>query len=320
MARESQEAPTPNVADMIAAGETHICGCDCGHHSENEAAEAARFPDACRKRILLFMDRRRWPGDARMGMTFEQFLAIYRRAANRWGQVAGLRFVVSIDLADLDPAHCYVTFHNFQNDVLADSHLANGTCGDHFRQRYDWRIWSEHLLYLTVLHELGHLLGLVHKNGNFVMNPRILTNLPDLTKNDISRAVSLYGPPLTDPEEPEPNDPPAPPQPPEDKPVNWLDFIVKVLPILLECLNKDQAKALKRIRAGKIGLRATLQLWADAKAAGHTGRREIRAYVEDARLELAAEATALSDDELVAAIHQARDLATATGELQEVAA
>ena len=301
----SPEMPHVMGPDDDLAG----CGCDCGQVRENEGSEAARFPDPCRRRILIYADPNVWAGEHRMGMDFGTFVQNIQRAADDWAAVCGLRFVISTNRADLEPAHVYLKpSHEFGQNVLADSHLADGSCGDHFRQRYDIRRWTVHLLYLTALHELGHLLGLRHKNGPFVMNPTILTRLQGLTQDDIKRAVALYGPPLEDPDpDPDPEPDPEPP-PPEDKPVNWFDFLLKVAPIALECLQRDHARALHRIRAGDIGLRATIELWREARERDIKGRKKIRAYVATARDEIAAEAAAMSDAELMEAIHEAGQL------------
>lgn len=303
---------SPSMLDVVdLSSHHHGCGCDCGQHSEHESAEAARFPEVCRKNILVYIAKEKWAGDRAMNMSFGTFKSLFIKAANDWNSVCGVKIKVTSSPELMDPAHVYVyPSHRFAGDVLADSHLADGTCGKHFRQRYDVRQWNNHLLYLTILHELGHLLGLKHKNGPYIMNPTILTRLEGLTSTDIARAVALYGPPLPTAPDPDPEpDPPSDPEPPpKEKDVDFFDLLMKLAPIILKCLEDDEAKTLKRIRDGRIGFTATLALARGARSEGIHGRANIRTYIADQRRAIATEASAMSDVELSGVLRSAAEI------------
>ncbi len=208
------------------------------------ARSEARFPDHCDKRIGIWLNEADYPGSGVMGLNFEQFGTIYGRAMSAWNETVDLR----LQFADRGEAICQVDFANLQGSTLAWSHLADNTCSRNKQQRYDHRHWGEHLLYLTALHELGHLIGLGHRNGNYIMNPTILTGLDGLTSHDITRARNLgYGAPTGPTPDPPPTPTPPPtPQPPDDPMFPWIELIEALLPIIKECIDRDGAKGTRR--------------------------------------------------------------------------
>ena len=166
-----------NVPDMSPAG--------------GEMPEA-RFPDTCAKELRIYVAWNDWRQDA-MGISRQAASDEFDRALSDWQQTVDLRWRQTTSSRD---AHCSVEFARLTGNTLAWSHLANNTCGTGFRQRYDVRRWTRQYFYLVVLHELGHLLGLPHKSGHYIMNPYIVTQLDGLTENDITRARNLgYGAP-----------------------------------------------------------------------------------------------------------------------------
>ncbi len=168
----------------------------------------ARIPPNCQGEYRIRIRWDDYPGSGTMGLDKEAFQKQFLRAMDDWYKAIGLKMVESSE----NP-HCVVDFASLAGSTLAWSHLANNSCGSGKQQRYDHRRWTEHLAYLTILHELGHLLGLPHRSGNYIMNPSILTRLEGLTERDVADAIRLGYPgapdPGPDPEpepEPEPND------------------------------------------------------------------------------------------------------------------
>lgn len=186
--------------------DTLICSCDNIDPVAGTQRAVAAIPE-CRSNYRIWVNADDWPGSA-MGLSWEAFASIFDRACADWNKVCGIRLVRTTDVTF---AKCRVDFGGLRGSTLAWSSLANGTCAADKRQRYDIRQWNDHLLYLTILHELGHLIGLGHRSGHWVMNPSIITSLDGLVLKDIQRAVALYGGPLNDNGAPDPTTAPAPP-------------------------------------------------------------------------------------------------------------
>lgn len=182
----------------------HIMQRKCGV-DDTAAAEEARIPPACQSEYRIHID---WSGfnPATMGISREDARGLFLRAFDDWLRAIGIAFKLVEQAAN---AHCTIDFALLSGSTLAWSHLANNTCNRGQQQRYDIRRWTMHMLYLTILHELGHLLGLPHRSGMFVMNPSILTQLEGLTQQDIRDAIALGYPGGS----PDPDPGPQPPAP-----------------------------------------------------------------------------------------------------------
>lgn len=200
----------------------------------------ARWPDHCLD-IGIFFDWDTWHPN--LGLSQDEFYDLFTEALNIWNS----KLKVHLYLTDYHhEAKVVAEFATLAGNTLAWSHLADGDCSDDKVQQYDRREWYPQLFKQTVLHEVGHLLGLSHKRGDYVMNPTIITTIYGLTQDDIARARALgYQPRTTDP-----NQPPTPPvtkNPPPPKPevpqMNFVEILLALLPLLQNCPKARQQRS-----------------------------------------------------------------------------
>ncbi len=170
----------------------------------------SNIPQTCRFEYGIFIDRDEF-SERSFGMPLDTFEATFARACDHWNERIGINLHLTRDFA---AAKCVVGFQSLGGSTLAWSHIANNSCADDKSQKYDQpRNWTVQQLFLTIIHELGHLLGLGHASSG-IMKPIIDGSLSGTTDYDISRARDLgYGPPQ--PSVPPTPDPPTPdPEPP----------------------------------------------------------------------------------------------------------
>lgn len=243
-------SPTPPAefdAVRREGDEHNVCGCTA-LDADGRAQSEARFPDTCSRELTIYINADDWPGAAVMGLNWGEWCEVYQQAMAEWNQAANVH-LVRVDRSELAIAE--VDFADLAGQTLAWSHLADGSCAKNKRQRYDHRQWTPELLRLTALHELGHLLGLQHKNGPYIMNPSILTGLAGLTQDDVQRARALgYGAPVATEPNPSPQPDPVPepePRPPLAPGVPWGDVFARVIyPLIAECIANRGRRAAKR--------------------------------------------------------------------------
>lgn len=136
------------------------------------------------------------------GILRSVFTAECKRALDAWSAAADLRFtIVEGGAADITITTGPI---DGPGGTLAWSELAAGLRA--LQQKYDtaerWEVSID--LYLVILHELGHALGLQHdvQNAQAVMAPRYNGSLSKLQPRDVARIQALYGAPRVDPTPP----------------------------------------------------------------------------------------------------------------------
>lgn len=251
--------------------------CDCPDFNGHHVIADARWPPGCTD-IPIYLDLENLPTDMRL--TRQEIVKTFTWAADTWNRAADLTLYLTNDRTK---AACLVRFEPQTGSTLAWSSLANNTCSQDKQQRYDIRAWSLQTFRQTVLHELGHLIGLNHMRGDYVMNPTILTQIYGLTPTDKLRAVNLgYGAPL-EPPTPKPTPPiPTPEPPPKDEnPMNLLTIIATLLKMFQSCTPAARESAQRP--QGRLGRRlalrrAALESGADWNKLRKTG--EARDFIE----------------------------------------
>lgn len=260
------------------------CGC-----MEHAGFEEGNWPLPCRTEITVS-----FAIDQIDEALFKRSL---RRGLRYWEDVIDVRFVILPHFTK--EARIWITDAALPGSTLAWSFLANNSCGSSLEQRYDTLVdWNEDYLTATIVHEVGHALGITHSDDrDDIMYPSITMNTIKPSAGDVRRAVAIgYHkrisplPPIPDPPTPEPE----PPKPPKGPTMNWIDLIIKFAPLILECIEKDGESAVfARVRSGG-GLRGTLALWRQAVADGVRGRAAVRARIAENKAELAA----MNDEDL----------------------
>lgn len=122
-------------------------------------------------------------------------LRVYQQACDSWNAVCGLRLTYTMDF---DVANIYSRSGKIDGagGTLAWSYLPCGaTRTSRMEQLYDDREkWSVALLLNTVMHEIGHAIGLPHGPKNSVMYAYANAGVITLQTWDKDEAVARYGP------------------------------------------------------------------------------------------------------------------------------
>ena len=129
------------------------------------------------------------------------------KALGLWSASCGLELS---RIEAMQEANIWATSGPLPGSTLAWSYLPNGNCRERLEQRYDTTVtWNHDFLAKTILHEVGHAIGLTHSNRQSdIMYPsitgRTLSSYP--SPNDKRRVVAYYG----DSQDPTPPPPPPP--------------------------------------------------------------------------------------------------------------
>lgn len=136
----------------------------------------------------------------------------WKTALTKWNRACG----ISMELIDsMQEAQIWARAKALPGSTLAWSYLPNGKCRERLEQAYDTTVtWNHDFLAKTILHEIGHAIGLTHSNRQAdIMYPSItgrqLSTYP--SPNDKRRVVSFYG--QAGPDDPDPDEPDDPGDP-----------------------------------------------------------------------------------------------------------
>jgi len=108
-------------------------------------------------------------------------------------------------------AMIHATLGRMNSGTLAWSFLPNGGCNEDMEQQYNRAVnWTWKTMLDTIIHELGHAIGLSHGPSGSIMQPFVNGSFSrPQSKYDIPQSVKRYGPPkpVTPPVDPPTTDP-----------------------------------------------------------------------------------------------------------------
>ena len=118
-----------------------------------------------------------------------------RNAFNNWESIANITFTETTDSANTDIRVGMNNIDGF-NNTLGSAHYTYTSNSFNYAdiQLDTSENWSGSLPFLTLLHEIGHAIGLGHEDSvPAIMNSTIDTNLTNLTSDDKAGVIKIYG-------------------------------------------------------------------------------------------------------------------------------
>ena len=170
--------------------------CGIPDFQESRQPEKASWPNKCLDVSTAYK--------LRLNMDDDEVERAWNAALRLWNESCGIRLTL---IDNMREASIWAKSGPLSGSTLAWSYLPNGDCSERLEQRYDSeQRWTHEFLAKTMLHEIGHALGLRHSNRKSdIMYPSIqsrpLSSYP--SNNDKRRVVDYYGNSDVEPEAPE---------------------------------------------------------------------------------------------------------------------
>ncbi len=145
------------------------------------------------------------------GVSYQRAASLYKLALQSWSNVCDIQFLEQTTFirANIWTSTGRGRLDNFDGRggtlAWAEMPCSGVVEATRLRQKYDAdEIWTERMLFIAFLHELGHSIGIQHLEAGNVMAPFLNIDLSGLQPGDIAEAVKRYGEPVGGPGGPGP--------------------------------------------------------------------------------------------------------------------
>jgi hypothetical protein len=175
--------------------------CGCPDWQPARPPDEASWPRSCLEVPVAYR--------LQLNVDDDVILSAWGAALEKWNRVCGITLEL---IGPMSEAKIWARSGPLPGSTLAWSYLPNGNCRERLEQKYDSEHrWSHDFLAKTILHELGHAIGLTHsRSQSDIMYPSItgreLSSYP--SPNDRRRVVGFYGEPGPAPD-PDPDQDPG---------------------------------------------------------------------------------------------------------------
>ena len=190
-------------------GEQRRCGCP---DNMQRRAERSQWEESCQLNITWALDISSLRYKDSAGRSLNDAIAA---SVAFWNDNAGCR-LVHVDWTENATARIRAVAASISRSAMADSYLPNSDCRERLGQRYNSRLdWRWASLTSTLMHEVGHALGLAHVPGrekDALKNVMYYANNHGWDFNicawELREIQKRYGKPASKPPPPPPSDGP----------------------------------------------------------------------------------------------------------------